>query len=428
MVEKLIIHGFSAVKKAEIEIRKFNVLIGNQASGKSVIAKSCYFFRSISKHFYDGIRQDESKRGLDKIILQDFELRFPRYIWEGTNFQLIYTVGIFEVVLAGVSNKRGKTLLTLSYSDSLVAMYSNKRRLYKKRVEEERSSEKSPRRATNIESRVFYECIAEPISRSEFQLFFTNSLFVPATRSFFANLQKNIFTFMASNLDIDPFLKDFGSVYETAKRFHNRAYLGLQEKEDKKAKESIAKLIASIIDGEYEYNDEQDWIVKDGRKVNLINSSSGQQESLPMLLVLSIWPFIYAEKKSLFFIEEPEAHLFPTAQRDIVSMLSSLVRECGSSFFITTHSPYILSALNNHVFAGGLEKSGKIQAGEFTKLNGAGVPIEFSEVSAYSVSKGFARSICDSEYELIGTEMLDSVSDHFAKVMDSLLEIQGDHE
>lgn len=425
MVEKLIIRSFSAVKKAEIEIRKFNVLIGNQASGKSVIAKSCYFFRAVSKHFYDGIRQDDSKRNLDKNILQDFEVRFPRYIWEGTDFELRYIIGDFEVKLVGVSNKRKKTVLTISYSDSLASMYANKRRLYKKRVEEERSSEKSPRRAINIESRVFYDCIVEPILKSEFQPFFNNSLFVPATRSFFANLQKNIFTFMASNLEIDPFLKDFGSVYETAKRFHNRAYLGLEEKNDKKTKEQITKLIASIIDGDYEYDDEQDWIVKDGRRVNLINSSSGQQESLPMLLVLSIWPFLYSEKRSLIFIEEPEAHLFPAAQRDIVSMLSHLVKECSSSFFITTHSPYILSALNNHVVAGGLESSGKIHESEFTKLNGAGVPIRFSDVSAYSVSKGLTNSIADSEYELVGTEILDGVSDHFAKVMDSLLERQG---
>lgn len=426
MIETLSVRGFSAVKKADIEVRKFNILIGNQASGKSVIAKTCYFFRSVSKHFYDGIRQDTNKRELDKAIIQDFEVRFPRYIWDGTNFELRYNISDFEVVLVGTSNKRKKTALTLSYSEKLAQFYTSKKRLFKKRVEEERSSEKSPRRATNIESRVFYECIVEPMMQSEFRYFFNNSLFIPATRSFFANLQKNIFTFMASNLEIDPFLKDFGSVYESAKRFHSRPFLGLDDKKDKKFKENINKLISVIIDGDYEFDDDQDWIVKDGRAVNLVNSSSGQQESLPMLLVLSIWPFLYFEKDAQFFIEEPEAHLFPSAQKDIVSMLSILADVCGCSFFITTHSPYILSAINNHLVAGSLMESGKIEKSDFTDLNGAGVPIRFSDISAYSVTKGTTRTIADSEYELVGTEILDGVSDHFAKVMDALLNIQGD--
>ena len=78
-----------------------------------------------------------------------------------------------------------------------------------------------------------------------------------------------------------------------------------------------------VVQGDYEYKDEQDWLVIKDKKVNLANASSGQQESLPMLLVLCIYPFFRdGRDSSMYFIEEPEAHLFPTSQGYIISILS----------------------------------------------------------------------------------------------------------
>jgi predicted ATPase len=46
-MQKIIINNFGAVKSAEIDIKKVLILIGEQASGKSTIAKLIYFFRSL---------------------------------------------------------------------------------------------------------------------------------------------------------------------------------------------------------------------------------------------------------------------------------------------------------------------------------------------------------------------------------------------
>ena len=52
------------------------------------------------------------------------------------------------------------------------------------------------------------------------------------------------------------------------------------------------------------------------------------------------------------FLEEPEAHLFPSTQKDIMyDLVKILNRNKWSSIFITTHSPYILSSLNNLIAA-----------------------------------------------------------------------------
>ena len=42
------INNFGPVKNARIELHRLTVLIGEQASGKSTIAKLIYFFKSIS--------------------------------------------------------------------------------------------------------------------------------------------------------------------------------------------------------------------------------------------------------------------------------------------------------------------------------------------------------------------------------------------
>ncbi|MBD2675649.1 AAA family ATPase, partial [Aphanizomenon flos-aquae FACHB-1416] len=48
-MQKIIINNFGSIKYAEIEVKKILVLIGEQASGKSTIAKLIYFFKTIQE-------------------------------------------------------------------------------------------------------------------------------------------------------------------------------------------------------------------------------------------------------------------------------------------------------------------------------------------------------------------------------------------
>jgi predicted ATPase len=63
---------------------------------------------------------------------------------------------------------------------------------------------------------------------------------------------------------------------------------------------------------------------------------------------------LFTTQNSQFIIEEPELNLFPETQRDLVYYLlekcSDQAREHRMT--ITTHSPYILYALNNCMMAG----------------------------------------------------------------------------
>ena len=48
-MQKIIIDRFKQISHAEIELRDFLFLIGEQASGKSTIAKLIYFFKSLKQ-------------------------------------------------------------------------------------------------------------------------------------------------------------------------------------------------------------------------------------------------------------------------------------------------------------------------------------------------------------------------------------------
>ncbi len=422
MDQSLSIKNFLVIKDAFVNVRKINVIIGPQANGKSVIAKLLYLFHQTSNEFIEGIRSNKSKRDLDKKILENFEERFPRYSWEGTTFSIEYKLNDVEISISGKRNSRGKTTLKLFYSENIRRFFTNKKALYKRKLEEAGEKRRTDTRKgyiKGIETKVFYDYIAEQINDGEYSSFFSNSVFIPSSRTFFANLQKNIFTFLASNLDIDPYLKEFGSIYENSKRWYKDRWF---PSNNRKLLDKLHIALEAVVAGDYEYHEEQDWILSNGKRINLANASSGQQESLPMLLVLCIWPIIRADEKGgMFFIEEPEAHLFPTSQGYIVSILSLLYFELKTNFFITSHSPYILSALNNFILAADSVNNDKITLDKFEELNGLGLPIKFEDVAAYTISEGTLSSITDEEYRMVGGDILDDVSEHFENVMNQLL-------
>lgn len=417
MTERLKVKNFLVIKKAEIEIKRINIIIGPQANGKSLLAKLAYFFQCISKEIYEGVRTDLTKPQLDKKILLDFEQRFPRYSWEGTAFLIEYVFDDLSFTIKGSKGARGKTSLKISYTDILSTSFSSKKRLFKKKVSDERSNNSRKYPHQNLESMIMYETITDLLKSDLNNSFYNDAVFIPASRTFFANLQKNIFTFLASNLDIDPYLKEFGSLYENSKRLYNDPYIN--RRKNAELTHDVQSDLRAIVSGDYEYFDEQDWIVQKGKRINLVNASSGQQESLPMLLVLAVWPVI--RDKSMFFIEEPEAHLFPTSQGRIVSILSKLYSKTNTRFFLTSHSPYILSAFNNFIMANDVIENGNYTLDKFNEVNGSGSPINFDDVSAYTIIDGSTQDISDDEYRMIGGDVLDNISEHFESVMNNML-------
>ena len=88
---------------------------------------------------------------------------------------------------------------------------------------------------------------------------------------------------------------------------------------------------------------------RDSRFLNILISTLSKQDGGIQFTELEpyIIPYI-ATAGTGFFIEEPELNLFPSTQRDILyNLISSVQQREDDSLILTTHSPYILYALNN---------------------------------------------------------------------------------
>ena len=95
---------------------------------------------------------------------------------------------------------------------------------------------------------------------------------------------------------------------------------------------------------------------------------------------------------SQFIIEEPEMNLFPETQRDLVfHLLNKCLEREGNRLTITTHSHYILYALNNCMMAGLVYD--KMDDGLKERLKCGAFRVDPSYISIYEIREGVVKRI-----------------------------------
>lgn len=415
-MKRLDIENFLSIKKATINLKRINLFIGPQAKGKSVITKLISFFKEIPQVCFDAAIEGRSKREFDSDLRSKFEAMFPRYAWEKTNFSIEYDNGYFIVLLSCLNGK-----FNIDYSQNLSQALSSARKMYKKSIDDPELASRS-RVKVNRDVR---DSLLSTIYKNETESKIENIIYIPAGRSFFAHLQKNVFSFLSSSVPIDHFIKEFGAIYE-----RTRELLRQDVFNERQRPKNVSKLVDDLLCGKHVIDKGQDWIVGDCGKVNVSNSSSGQQEALPLALILSTWPYVTIRQLyRSFVIEEPEAHLFPIAQGQVVSLIATAYRsgDLDSEFIITTHSPYILTAFNNLIQAGNVMRAADYDDSKLSALYSI-VPkeqaINFDQVTAYIVDNGTVRPILDESLRLIDANAIDSVSNNLSQKFEKLLDLE----
>jgi len=259
-------------------------------------------------------------------------------------------------------------------------------------------------------------------------------VFIPASRSFFANIERNIFTLISSKFELDLLMAEFGTMLESTRRnmliFDS---VGIRRSGKRRGQELRRSNWTHIISGDYLFDGEQESIEKDGRIVKISNSSSGQQEAIPLLLVLDFFSgedaYSFSRPRGTrgasFFVEEPEAHLFPKAQKAIANILTEAMnRHEANRIVFTTHSPYMLTAINNLHLAGRLyESSSANQVKVLEKIASRDQCIAPGELAAYKVDGGKVLSIVDHKTGLVNGMLIDEVSAEFAEDFEKLLSL-----
>lgn len=427
-MEKLVIENFLSIKRATIELKRINIFIGPQAKGKSLISKLIHFCKEVPSGIYETASEEKSKREFDRELRAKFESIFPSYAWEKSIFTISYTCDQYGIK---ISNEKinAKFKLCLKYTDKITKTLNAARKTFNKLASDDNESRLSLSRRNSI-NREIREAISSTLNFGSSESKIEQVIYIPAGRSFFANLQKSVFSFLSTSIPIDYFLKEFGAVYE---RTRDKGFLSFIDQHRPK---HITKLVNELICGNYLSEKGQDWIITDHGKVNVSNSSSGQQEVLPMAMVLSTWPFALSNIfRRSFVIEEPEAHLFPIAQGQVASLIATAynAQDRLGTFTITTHSPYILTAINNLIQAGNVAASNNANLAQLYEIIPKDQIIDFKDVAAFIVDKGTAKSIMDSELSLIDANAVDSVSQHFSEKFERLVGLEletssGDEE
>lgn len=419
-MERIEINGFGGLKDTQVYINNINVFIGKSASGKSITIKLIYFFKSFFREFFEAAENEETKVELNKKLLSKFEEFFPFESWNESTFEIIYYYN--ELDFSKITKTSLKSKITIEYSKAVFKQYNNAKRLIK--VDKEKFQAKDKFEVYRPDYRVFERFINLVKSELGEKCAFSQ-IFIPAGRSFFATLQSSIFSFLSNNKAIDPFLVEFGSFYENIKGIVTRDPVSTKVKSDLKI---IDDLIIEILGGKYNRIKSKDYIIhEDKRKINLAYASSGQQETLPLALILKALTKISFTGGGLtLYIEEPEAHLFPSAQKKVVELIVSVFKlsKCESQILLTTHSPYIISSFNNLLQAGLIEKDNNND--KLYQIVNKFFIIPPNTLNAISVEKHQFQSILNKEFGLIDSEYLDSISSIISNEFNQLIDLENE--
>jgi len=415
-MERISIKNFAGIDTLDISLNRINVFIGRQASGKSVTAKLIYYFKGVSRDFLDSALSDKTKLQAEKKLLSKFEDYFPIDTWPTKNFEIVY---YFDDNFIRLAKEKGK--LKIKFSDAVAKLFN-----YCKRVIKTDKERFNPQDKFEI-YKPSYRIHEKYLSIVEKELGYNasyNPLFIPAGRSFFANLQSSIFSFLSNNKAIDPFLVEFGSFYENIKPLADRAF---SARENKHIFSLANNLMLEIIGSRYLREKNKDYLIHDDkRKINVSFSSSGQQETLPLLLILkALLKISFIGSGSSVFIEEPEAHLFPAAQKKIIELMGLVFNNAKNptQLVITTHSPYVLTSINNlvqgHISESKLDDTRK---NELYNILPKEYLIDEHFLNAFAFKDGKVESIINKELGLIYSRYLDNISEEIAIQFDQLLE------
>ena len=415
------IENFSCVAHADIELAPITVLIGPQASGKSVISKMIYFMSEIFSDQFRALEEGFTLTEFQSEVGESFKEWFPETAWGSSAFRVELSSGDFYIrILRRVYGRRTADSVRVVFSKNLRSFYRETAAIIEKYSQEKGSD------AARFDH--VYRAAREAEARFGGKLYpdyYRNQIFIPAGRAFFSSIGKAIAAWEQLGA-LDPVTARFGRLYAAVRGQGPRRFI---RRSDRHVLD--AELVASLLGGEIKSEKNKEFVLsRDGRKLPFSILSSGQQEVLPLISVMNYWlgrvPPVPNIGREMVYIEEPEAHLFPTSQSQLMKGLCAALDANRKSIdlFVTTHSPYVLATINNLMKAGGLVEKKPDLKKTVQEIISEKYWLKPSDVSAYALIEGRAIDIVDREEGLISPDYLDHISEDIAQDFSALMEIE----
>ena len=249
--------------------------------------------------------------------------------------------------------------------------------------------------------------------------------FIPAGRAFFTSIGRLVAGFEQAG-SLDPVTIKFARLFASMRDRNFRLPLRLSRDREEAFAARRASFMTRLFGGEIKYEEDAEFVeTTDGRRIPFTSLSSGQQELLPMWSLMDYFAERDAMRKvsserttttrsrELVYIEEPEAHLFPSAQSLLMEFLigSVISERSDRSLIITTHSPYIMGKLNVFLKAGQLARRKKRNS-EINEVVSRDCWLSDNELSAYSIQDKKLVDIIDED-GMIDGRYLDQISEGY---------------
>ncbi len=383
--EVLRIQNFGPIKHIEIPLNRFLVLIGESGSGKSAIMKTA----SLVKFIY--------KKMQYKRILKESKVKKDP-------FRLVLHTLLKASELDDFWRK--DSLIEFLIDGKLIIKFEN---------------EKIFLNYDNLEKKImigkiamindFRSALPELLNLNKNLPFLIDDMainFREALREF-----NDKFQLSTMNLELSKQGRGFLTEYV----LENKGYkVKLKHSSSGEKNVSVMELICDYFAKKYDFSD------------SLNNAIGGfVLAGTELLNFEKLSKYLKENKKGTFlnlFIEAPENNLFPTQQKKIACYLVSLLREKNKpNIMIATHSPYILTTLNNLLFAGQLYVDEKTNRARLNEIVDEKYTLKQDEFSAYFVSGGEIFDLV-SKNGVMRVDEIDEVSTQIADEFDSLLDLK----
>ena len=408
MNECLKIRNFGPIREADLDIRDLTIFIGQQATGKSMAAQLLYFMRGIEDILPMAVNIERRKAPGD----YDPTLESPTaqnviaaLEWWLGNHSSVYARP--NTSLSWIPNTKQEEIFHEIQWVSEVKTPSDLFELIE-----------PPQKRDIIRLNYYLETRFGENNHSE-----TNQIYIPAGRALYSYLSASMAMPLLSRPKNRP---DWpGYVFRFYQILDNtiRSLWEYQERRQKLIFENemppfLLDCIERILKGKVNYGPGSISLNTGGQTLRPDTIAAGQMESWPFFAILDdAFHNGEAEKLHIYF-DEPEAHLHPGAQKIMMEIVAALVRN-GTQVVLTTHSPYILYALNNSLAAGEVLGAGRPLPPDIPE----DIALLPQQVAAYCFNgEGIVRDIMDREVGLIDSAELNRVAEDLGSDFTSMQE------
>lgn len=421
----LSIEDFSCIKSARMEIAPVTVLIGPQGSGKSVTTKLVYFFIDTLLRQYLSAERGVDLDDFKKEASRQFRAWFPPAAWGRSRFIISFSAGPFTVrALRRMSRNAVTDDVAITFSEFFNSQYNELIAAYQSHRAQHPNENEAILRHSEAGWRI-RERSGQSLSKALGGDYVGFQTFVPAGRAFFTSIGRLVAA-IEQGSSLDPVTIRFAKLFASLRDQGSYRLYRRPNPESRDERQARMRVMRRLFGGEIRFEGDQEFVeTSDGRKVPFTALSSGQQELLPMWLLIEFFSDRDSDSSGeLFYIEEPEAHLFPAAQSLLMDyLIGNLVsKRLRRSLILTTHSPYILSKLNNYLKAGSLGKIRKNVAA-VSQIVPRECWLTSDRVKAYSIENGRLKELIDCD-GLIDAHYIDEVSEEVSRDFNALLDIQ----